>query len=448
MLKRKFVCVAALMTLAVPALAQLQPQSAHVNLYFPQLADGGTPDNQWQTTLMFMNPNVTTPASIVVQFYNNDGSPLSINFGSGASAQLSLTVPPGGLTIVSSLAGTQTVVGWAIAYATVPVQGLVSYRRYENGRATLEVADQATLPTFSYVSYANRNLGVAVANPYNTASTLLVTVYDSNGNQVGSAVSIDLPAWGHTSFNLNERFPGLSSTFQGTISIDATTTGPRYLVAWTLNVSDAGLLSALPSGRYAWPEDQWDRGYKVFYTMLNQVEADYLVGTVNLDMVATGLVSASTTISGPTSKIQLDYATAQLTADSEAELAFIIGHELGHVIQAWYGLQGFSTNRELDADGISLRLMILAGYDPYAAAGVFGRMQMLSTVPNVLGDILTDPSVSAHTSFSTRIDNVMTTLQVLCSGSSASTCQGYKALIHPDAPGALPLRAPRPSVRK
>jgi hypothetical protein len=447
MLKRKLLTVVALMTLAVPALAQLQPQSAHVNLYFPQLADGGTPDNQWQTTLMFMNPSTTTIAVIVVEFYNNNGSPLSINFGSGASERLSLTVPPGGLRIISSLAGTQTVVGWAIAYATVPVQGLVSYRRYENGRATLEVADQATLPTFSYVSYANRNLGVAVANPYPTASTLLVSVYDSEGNQVGSTVSIDLPAWGHTSFNLNERFPGLSGTFQGTISIDATTTGPQYLVAWTLNVSDAGLLSALPSGRYAWPEDQWDRGYKVFYTMLNQVEADYSVGTVNLDMVANGRVSASTII-GAASRIELDYSTAQLTADSEAELAFIIGHELGHVIQAWYGLQGFSTNQELDADGIAIFLMIGAGYDPYAAAGVFGRMQMLSTVPNVLGDILTDVSVPTHTSFSTRIDNVMTTLQVLCSGSSASTCQGYKDLIHPDAPGPLPLRAPRPSVRK
>jgi predicted Zn-dependent protease len=175
--------------------------------------------------------------------------------------------------------------------------------------------------------------------------------------------------------------------------------------------------------------------------MLDTARGSYTIGTVHLDLTTNRQVSAYTTFSPTT--IHIDYGTAELVADSDAELAFIFGHELGHVIQASYG-QLLNTNQELDADDHGIFFLLGAGYEPYAASALFGRMQMLSTVSGVLGNILVDSSAaSQHASFSARIDNVMTFWRAGCSGSTGPLCTVFKSIIHPDVPGALPLRAPR-----
>jgi hypothetical protein len=435
----------ALMAFGIPAFAQIQPQSAEADLFFPQIADGGPANIYWQTTLMFQNPSTTSTAFIDVFFYDDNGNPLNLNFGSGASNVFSLTVPPGGLRVFRSVPGAQNVGGWAYAEpslgeSSVVVMGTATYRRYDNGVPTLEVANSNTLPTKWYTSYANRDLAVAIANPYSVPSTVTITVFDSEGSQVGSSVTLPpIPVLGHTQFLLNQYFPDLSSSFQGTMEIDPSD-GPGYFAALTLNVSAPTLLTALPSGRFAWPQDQFDRIRKVFDTMLDVAQGNYPIGPVDLDRTSTKQVSASTTFNPTT--IHIDYATAELVADSDAELAFIFGHELGHVVQHFQG-QLFNANSELDADQHGIRFLFLAGYEPYAESALFGRTQMFSTVPGVLGNILVDSSnPSQHASFSARIDNVMTVVQALCSGSLAADCATYKNILHPDVPGALPLRAP------
>jgi predicted Zn-dependent protease len=90
-------------------------------------------------------------------------------------------------------------------------------------------------------------------------------------------------------------------------------------------------------------------------------------------------------------------------ADSEAELAGVLGHEMSHVdlrhciehyqYQAKLGkagapalgsvvemahrliMMGFSAEQESEADAQGERMSIEAGYDPYAAAALFARMQ-------------------------------------------------------------------------
>ncbi len=74
--------------------------------------------------------------------------------------------------------------------------------------------------------------------------------------------------------------------------------------------------------------------------------------------------------------IQINLALAELLADSESELAVLIGHELGHVYQFRTGKRIFDPNRELDADVWGLFLSLLAGYDPYAVAGTLAKMVM------------------------------------------------------------------------
>ena len=67
-------------TFCILASAQVIPQSAHVNLYFPQLADGGPPESQWQTTFIFSNANLKS-VSVVLVFNNDNGDSLALDFG-------------------------------------------------------------------------------------------------------------------------------------------------------------------------------------------------------------------------------------------------------------------------------------------------------------------------------------------------------------------------------
>jgi hypothetical protein len=71
------------------------PESAQVNLYFPQLADGGSRAQQWRTKLTFVNPN-NEAASVILQFFGDDDGPLGLDFGGGKSSQLSFIIVPAG----------------------------------------------------------------------------------------------------------------------------------------------------------------------------------------------------------------------------------------------------------------------------------------------------------------------------------------------------------------
>ena len=111
-------------------------------------------------------------------------------------------------------------------------------------------------------------------------------------------------------------------------------------------------------------------------------------------MVATPMASRSTS------------RLAELLADSESELAFIIGHELGHVYQFRTGEQFYHPdNAELDADVWGLWLSLLSGYDPYAGAGTLAKMEMLKPdAPTLDSQQYLQQITSVHGSFNERLD--------------------------------------------
>jgi len=68
---------------------------------------------------------------------------------------------------------------------------------------------------------------------------------------------------------------------------------------------------------------------------------------------------------------------------NEDELAFVIGHEIGHTVDAACRTRAQVTREnqtacELRADDIGYELISRMGYDGYAAAGYFGRWEMYS----------------------------------------------------------------------
>lgn len=130
---------ALIVALPTVSVAQRIPQSAHVNLYFPRLADGGPPQQQWQTTFTFGNPHPQSTAEVVLALFDPEGQPLTLDLGAGPKSQFTFTVPPLGSTILRSQIASkdQTAVGWAVAWSNPsgPRQPRVPYDR-QRGAAT------------------------------------------------------------------------------------------------------------------------------------------------------------------------------------------------------------------------------------------------------------------------------------------------------------------------
>ncbi len=242
---------------ALPVAAQFFfPASASTRLHFAQFADGGSASQKWTTTLLLADPDPLRAASLSLEFFDNNGQPLPVDFGSGPSATLDLSLPAGGTrTLTSTGAPGTTVVGWARLTSNAPVYGTVIYRASSGGVPVWDVAAPGTSDTYSYSSQAAYSLGVALANPYLGVGTihLRVSTRDQNGVS-GNYLDAALPPLGHTSFNLGAAVTGLAPSFAGTISIVSTDNPPLPFVAWTLFERD-GLLSPLPPGGMRFPAD-------------------------------------------------------------------------------------------------------------------------------------------------------------------------------------------------
>lgn len=68
--------------------------------------------------------------------------------------------------------------------------------------------------------------------------------------------------------------------------------------------------------------------------------------------------------------------------ENDAEMAFIIGHEVGHIAMGHYngssplGIAGDScVGKEIEADGYSLKVIEAAGYNPAASIRVLGKIR-------------------------------------------------------------------------
>ena len=424
------------------------PTGAHVNLYFPHLADGGPVFAQWQTSLEFVNPSMTLAAHVNLQLYGDQGFPLSLDFGSGARPLHTFTIPPGGrVTLRSTIASTdKTVTGQAIVTSDIPVQGTVLFRSISNTVASVELSAPPTLPSSQYLSLATRELGVAVANISGSAKSYQVTAINSSGTNLASAL-IGVPGLGHYSFNLSQVLPGLPADFSGSIVITPQIPGDQ-VVAWTLNV-ERGLISTLPSGPLDWPVSHNDRIQLVFKRLLAVAPAllSSLGNNLSLQNAPKLVMAPDTAINAFTSNssdtVQINLALAELVSDSPSELAFLLAHELAHIAQYRSGavtvlLPNDQANKEPDADLIAMILTISAGFDPYGAAGAIGKLNMANGSAGLpFFDNLPDPT----TAFSAaRMNSMPGVLTSACNYVTLSGfCGPYKNTIHPHFPGSAPL---------
>jgi hypothetical protein len=437
--------------------AQFDPAGTQVISYFPQLADGGPPSQQWVTSLTFVNPHPIFPADAVVFFNDDDGKPLSLDFGNGPVSTFNFSVgSQGSVTFTSTGVSPTTITGWATVVSSVPLQGVVQFRTSANGVPQQGVSAQSTPASGLFRSPATATTGVAIANTYSDSKIRVsISVLDADGNQIYTK-AVSLPGFGHQSFTLNTMFPSLPATFRGSVLISADL--DQTLVAWTLS-SDGGVLSSYPPSGAASPVSSFEYIFKVWAKTV--AAAPVLSSALNGKIVlgsppdlsqdfATNSINAFADTAQ--NQVHVVMNMAELVGDSESEMAFLIGHEVAHIIQAHTGHTIFNTSDyEREADEISLALAMLAGYDPYAAAGAVGKLIMASGNPGLIDpgfDRLSSRNLVPQTSFKDRLGAIYSEVQNLCSMTQFQEyCSVYKSLVHPEFPPSAPLMAPRRNVQ-
>ena len=129
----------------------------------------------------------------------------------------------------------------------------------------------------------------------------------------------------------------------------------------------------------------------------------FRLNKVSIVLVNSPAVNAGTIIqaSHHNSVICLDSGLMAAMGDSEAEVAAVIAHELGHafdlVCGQYIGIEARQkpTNElrrtcEARADDVGFKTLVAAGYNPFAMAGAFGRLEAFAgdTRTNLLARLL------------------------------------------------------------
>ncbi len=275
-----------------------------------------------------------------------------------------------------------------------------------------------------------------------------ISVLDSGGNNAGQT-SIVVPALGHRAFNLFQSFTSLPSAFQGSVVLTASA---AYFVALTISANGAAL-SNYPPGGLNWPVSQPELISKVWSEVLYQ--ANQLVTLNPLPkLVIDPNTTALNSYANPTAnEVHIFLNLAELISDSESELAFVIGHEVGHIIQAKVGLQLVPSNVEQDADQYGMFLGLASGYDPYGAAGALAKLAMASgnagLVDQNFDNLAAIAGTDLHGSFNNRLAVVFQNMQAICAASAQlqNFCASYKSFVHPHLPGMAPLSAGAPHAQ-
>ena len=324
--------------------------------------------------------------------------------------------------------------------ASNSVQGVATYSALENGSPRYSISVPASLPTINYFSAATPDLGIAVGNIYSSEVSIVITAKSNDGSS--SYGTMTLPAQGKRAKLLSEIIPDLPQDFVGTVSINAEDL--RYYFSALALRGDGGVYSSLPSGEIALPAPHFFVIWNVFSQLRSTVASEELIPdpySIELEINEEPVINAY----GHSGGIQINLALAELLADSESELAFIIGHELGHVYQFRTGEQFYHPdNAELDADVWGLWLSLLSGYDPYAGAGALAKMAMVAGRADLASQYLVQIlHGDEHGSFNERLDFIYDNIVDLCKEARAA-CTDYRKIFHPHFPdeGKLLLAAP------
>lgn len=178
-----------------------------------QIADGAG----WKTTITLVNLD-SVPATFTLSFFSSEGSilRLPIEGETGRLEAITRVIPVGGSrTIVTASTDTALSQGWAELSSAQQVSGLGVFRQRVAGRPDQEAGVSVTTPTSRFVLPFDNTQGfVSSMALVNTNSTLSRAVSATPREEAGNTLagdSVNLPARGHTAFEMAQRFPAMAA---------------------------------------------------------------------------------------------------------------------------------------------------------------------------------------------------------------------------------------------
>ena len=167
----------------------------------------------WTTVITLVN---RSPAAVpvTVAFRNDDGSAWSLPLSttsqgttqSSTSSSVTATINPNATLLISTGQLASTFVGWADVNSSGSVSGFAIFRATSSNSPISEgtVPLQAQFPstvTLAFDNTAGFLMGIALANLSSATANITATIWDDNGNQLGTQ-NLTLAGSGHTSFVL------------------------------------------------------------------------------------------------------------------------------------------------------------------------------------------------------------------------------------------------------
>jgi Zn-dependent metalloprotease len=205
-------------------------------VYFPQLADGGG----FTTSIVLLNTSTATEAGTIALFAD-DGTALSVRpVGGQAGSSFSYSIPASGFFVIqtdgtssSTQVGSVRVTPSSGSNAPVGA-GIFSYS--PQGILVTESGIPSAQPTTKARIYVDKSgghdTGIALANPGNSAASVTVRAYQTDGvtSSGNTPAPLNINAAGHKAAFAGEMVTGLPSNFTGVVEI----TSPSPFVALTL----------------------------------------------------------------------------------------------------------------------------------------------------------------------------------------------------------------------
>lgn len=203
-------------------------------VYFPHIPAGGG----LMTEITLTNFSDTLPALGVLEFYDQNGDPASLNVDGRPQNSLSLNVPPyGSVTFRAQAAPNEPIrIVYGVASTDNPLNGSVLFR---SGASVAGVGAGALLRRFimpAQVSASSgENTGLALLNYSSGTASITLTLRNERGTTLG-ATTIDLPGNHQTARFITDFFPVLGAAdFRGTLVATSTAgvAGVAILVSGT-----------------------------------------------------------------------------------------------------------------------------------------------------------------------------------------------------------------------
>jgi hypothetical protein len=217
-----------------------------------QIASGGG----WKTALTIVNL-AATQNPVRATFRGDDGRLLTLPLvvtqqgvpQAATGSSVDRTLEPGATLLIESEApvSSATLVGWAEVTSSAPVSGFAIFRqRGQDGRDSEGTAPVDANKTSSLLlpfdNTAGFVTGAALVNLTTDAVIVNATIRDDNGAQIGLQ-AVALPALGHTSFAVVDRF-SVTSGRRGIIELKNTAGGA--ITGLGLRFSSFGSFTSVP----------------------------------------------------------------------------------------------------------------------------------------------------------------------------------------------------------